>query len=103
MGTRASWRGDKRTANDRGYNYKWQVARLHHLRSKPLCCMCEAQGLTVLATVVDHIIPHEGDQSLFWDMDNWQSLCKPHHDSDKALMEHGKAKQTIGTDGWPIA
>jgi 5-methylcytosine-specific restriction protein A len=30
--------------------------------------------------VVDHIIPHRGDQYLFWDQENWQALCKDCHD-----------------------
>lgn len=32
------------------------------------------------ATVVDHIIPHRGNEELFWDEDNWQGLCKRCHD-----------------------
>ena len=32
-----------------------------------------------VATVVDHIMPHKGDNTLFWDRDNWQSLCKRFH------------------------
>ena len=32
-----------------------------------------------LTTVVDHIIPHRGDQKLFWDRSNWQPLCEHHH------------------------
>ena len=39
-----------------------------------------AEGKYVKATVVDHIIPHRGDQKLFWDRGNWQALCKRHHD-----------------------
>lgn len=30
-------------------------------------------------TVVDHIVPHRGDQKLFWDRSNWQPLCEHHH------------------------
>ena len=30
-------------------------------------------------TDVDHIIPHRGDQKLFWDKSNWQALCHRHH------------------------
>ena len=40
----------------------------------------------VRATVVDHIIPHRGDQKLFWDQNNWQALCKSCHDK-KTLTE----------------
>lgn len=43
-------------------------------------------GEMVKATVVDHIIPHRGDQKLFWDQRNWQSLCKQCHDR-KTLTE----------------
>jgi 5-methylcytosine-specific restriction protein A len=38
------------------------------------------EGRYVKATVVDHIKPHRGDQTLFWDRSNWQALCKQHHD-----------------------
>lgn len=27
--------------------------------------------------------------TLFWDKTNWQSLCKPHHGSDKQREEQG--------------
>jgi 5-methylcytosine-specific restriction endonuclease McrA len=65
--------------------------------------MCRDKGRVTVATVVDHIIPHRGDQALFWDVSNWQSLCKPHHDSDKQRIDNGGiARQQIGTDGWPI-
>lgn len=37
-------------------------------------------GRLTQATVVDHIVPHRGDQKLFWDESNWQPLCKPCHD-----------------------
>lgn len=55
----------------------------------PLCVMCSAEARTMAASVVDHIKPHRGDQTLFWDRTNWQPLCKPHHDSDKARQERG--------------
>lgn len=43
--------------------------------------MCLAMNRQTPATVVDHIIPHTGNDKLFWDKDNWQSLCKSCHDS----------------------
>lgn len=54
------------------------------LRAYPLCAECERQGRVAPATVVDHIIPHKGNYDLFWDMSNWQSLCKPCHDRKTA-------------------
>ena len=50
------------------------------LKQHPLCAFCQAEGKIVPATVVDHIIPHRGDQRLFWDQTNWESLCKECHD-----------------------
>ena len=37
------------------------------------------EGRYVLATDVDHIVPHRGDPVLFWDQSNWQALCHSHH------------------------
>jgi 5-methylcytosine-specific restriction protein A len=71
------------SARERGYNTRWDKARRTFLGRHPLCVMCEGQGRVTAASVVDHIVPHRGDQTLFWDTANWQSLCKPHHDRDK--------------------
>ena len=86
-----SWRAGKQTSTQRGYGYRWQQARAGFLRAHPLCCFCQREGLVVEATVVDHIIPHEGDQALFWDKTNWQSLCAPCHSGTKQRQEAGDA------------
>jgi 5-methylcytosine-specific restriction protein A len=37
---------------------------------------CYDTGRVTLANVVDHVVPHQGDDRLFWDeVGNWQSLC----------------------------
>lgn len=82
-GARAN--GEGSTA--RGYNYRWQKARERFLKDRPLCCYCEREGRVEPATVVDHKIPHKGNQALFWDESNWQPLCKRCHDSTKAKEE----------------
>jgi 5-methylcytosine-specific restriction enzyme A len=81
-----SWRSDK-NSTQRGYNYKWQQAREGYLAKHPLCAYCEREGRVTAATVVDHIEPHRGDMTLFWDSSNWQSLCKTCHDSVKKREE----------------
>lgn len=81
------WRTSGQTAAQRGYGYKWQKARAEFLRSHPLCVMCEAEGRVTAATVVDHITPHRGNQSLFWDRSNWAPLCAHHHSSEKQREE----------------
>lgn len=72
--------------------YKWQKARAAFLRVNCTCVMCEAEGKIGLAQVVDHIVPHRGNEVLFWDQSNWQPLCKVHHDRDKQRMEGGNSK-----------
>ena len=54
------------------------------------------RGVIKEAAVVDHITPHKGDMKLFWDSDNWQSLCKQCHDSEKQRLE--KSGKQIGCD-----
>lgn len=39
------------------------------------------------ANVIDHRIPHCGDQMLFWDQANWQTLCSHHHSAAKQHEE----------------
>ena len=98
-----SWRADKRKTAERGYGSRWQRERLEFLQRNPLCCMCEASGIIRSATTVDHRIPHQGDQLLFWSQANWQSLCTTHHNSDKQMLEKsGRVRETIGPDGYPI-
>ena len=69
-----------RSAAGRGYGSRWQKESRFFLQVHPLCCMCQKEGRYVKATVVDHIVPHRGDEKLFWDQSNWQPLCKKHHD-----------------------
>lgn len=63
------------TAHERGYDARWRAARAAYLVAHPLCVSCEREGRTTAARVVDHIVPHRGDEKLFWDESNWQSLC----------------------------
>lgn len=81
------WRTSQQGSTARGYGYRWQQARARHLRAHPLCVMCQAEGRVAAASVVDHITPHRGDQSRFWDESNWQSLCAHHHSGAKQREE----------------
>lgn len=77
------------SASERGYNRRWQKARATYLARNPLCVHCRDEHRTVSATVVDHIVPHKGDQQLFWNTANWQPLCKSHHDRKTAREDGG--------------
>lgn len=75
------------TSSQRGYGSRWRKAREGFLKSNPLCVRCGAKGLTVAASVVDHIVPHKGDKGLFWQRSNWQALCKQCHDRKTATED----------------
>lgn len=81
------WRAGKTSSAQRGYGYKWQQARARFLVEHPFCVMCRAEGKKRLAQVVDHRVPHRGDEALFWNEANWQSLCASHHSGAKQREE----------------
>lgn len=64
--------------------------------------MHDALGKVVGATVVDHIKPHKGDEKIFFDANNLQSLCKPCHDSHKAKQENSGVLVGNDTKGIPL-
>lgn len=75
-------------ASARGYGKAWQNARRQYLAKHPLCVNCMKKGRYVMATDVDHIIPHRGDMKLFWDSSNWQALCHSCHSLKTNLEDH---------------
>lgn len=78
-------RPPRASAARRGYDRNWRRERETYLAAHPVCVQCEAAGRVVLATVVDHIQPHQGQTDpKFWDRTNWQALCKPCHDRKTA-------------------
>lgn len=102
MNKQPSWRTAKGSSSERGYGYAWQQARLRFLAANPLCVMCLAMQppRVTAANVVDHIVPHQGNQELFWDEANWQALCSPHHNGEKAEIEgRHRAKAKFDADG----
>jgi 5-methylcytosine-specific restriction enzyme A len=89
------------SAHSRGYDSRWQRARVAYLVAHPLCRLCEQLGRVTAATVVDHVVPHRGDRALFWDSGNWQPLCKPCHDGAKARQERTGVLPGCDLDGVP--
>lgn len=59
----------------------------------PLCEECKKNGAVKAATVVDHALPHKGNEDLFWDESNWQALCKECHDKKTAKEDDRWGKQ----------
>ncbi len=54
------------------------------------------------ANVVDHIKPHRGNMNLFWDVRNWQSVCKKCHDRHKQKQEKSGIMAGADLDGVPM-
>lgn len=77
------WRGWYKTA-------RWQHLRLLIFGRDLFTCQWPGCGRIEGDTsklVADHIVPHRGDERLFWDEGNLQTLCKPCHDSKKQRAE----------------
>lgn len=58
----------------RGYDARWQRERIEFLHYHPRCVVCREK-----ATVVDHIVPHNGTDELLRSQSNWQSMCRDCH------------------------
>jgi len=78
---------------------RWRKLRQQWLAHQPHCRFC--QNGTV-GRVVDHIVPHKGNEELFWNTNNLQTLCQPCHDRVKQKIERRKNPPTpTGVDGYP--
>lgn len=76
---------------------RWRDLRLKILERD--LYTCRQTGVILSGTypapnsaVVDHIKPHRGDEALFWDVENLQSVCKSWHDSIKQAREKADQK-----------
>lgn len=75
---------------------RWQQLRLAIFQRDVFTCQraeCgHLEGNTALL-VCDHIKPHRGDERLFWDEANLQTLCKACHDKIKQREEQASLHQ----------
>ena len=88
-------------ATRRMYNRRWVRQRASFINENPLCVACENVGRVRPAAEVDHVVPHRGNEVLFWDVNNWQALCKRCH-SRKTVRE-GNTGRRVGVCGQPSA
>jgi 5-methylcytosine-specific restriction protein A len=72
---RRPFEGARRTTNLYG-TARWQKERSLFLSLFPLCFVCREPS-----TVVDHRVPHQGDEAAFWNQANWQALCRYCHNA----------------------
>jgi 5-methylcytosine-specific restriction enzyme A len=80
---------------------RWRDRARLQLKQHPLCVMCLEHSVVVPASVADHVVPHHGDEQLFW-FGELQSLCPSHHNSSKAQIEAKGYTTDIGVDGFPV-
>ena len=66
---------------------RWQNLRKQVLLINPLCVECKNANRFIPATIVDHVVPHKGDEKLFWIYSNLQPLCKSCHDRKTSKEE----------------
>lgn len=73
---------------------RWRALRMRVLMRDRFTCQWPGCGLMTADTstlVADHKEAHRGDEALFWDESNLQTLCKPCHDRHKQRAERGAA------------
>jgi len=63
---------------------RWKESRKRFLMFHQTCAVCGKP-----ARVVDHVIPHQGREELFWSQDNWCPMCKSCHDRKTASRDGG--------------
>ena len=81
---------------------RWRRRSRQYLAENPLCRMCQEVGRTRLAEVVDHKVPHEGNEELFWNEANWQPLCATDHSAAKQAQEKSGKLRGCDADGRPL-
>lgn len=81
---------------------QWRSMRRAQLYREPLCAYCLKTGRVCAASVADHVVPHKGNERLFFDASNLQSLCKTHHDSAKQREEKTGHVQGCDVNGMPL-
>lgn len=73
---------------------RWRKLRMAILTRDLFTCQRPECGRTIADTsqlVADHKVPHRGDEALFWDEGNLQTLCRACHDGVKQREERRHA------------
>ena len=64
---------------------RWKRERAEYLAANPYCVAPSGDEMSALcwatSTVVDHRIPHRGDEQAFWNQNNWNALCRGCHNA----------------------
>ena len=97
-------------ANSRLYSQRvWAQIRAGQLSKQPLCAACLLEGRVVAAEHVDHVFPHQREESKFR-RNLFQSLCAACHtmktnDERKGIYKHYTSTGVVeysGDDYWRV-
>jgi 5-methylcytosine-specific restriction enzyme A len=78
------------SSSQRGYDDRWRKYRAAFLARHPWCLECLRQGRRTLATVVDHVQPHRGNDALMWNPSNHASMCARCHNRKTVKHDGGR-------------
>ena len=81
---------------------QWRKVAKRFLSANPLCAICREIGRDTAATTVHHKIKHEGNVELFWDEDNFESVCASCHSGIVRVVEHHGFSQACDINGLPL-
>lgn len=74
------------------HSKRWKDLRIEVLKRDNWTCqktgvICTGRHPEPNSPVIDHKQPHRGDERLFWDINNLQTVTKEYHDSEKQKQE----------------
>lgn len=81
------------------YTYAWSQASKRFLADHPFCLPCSHAFRYVPSEATDHVIPHRGEARLFWDVSNWQGICRGCHDVKTRLEASGRILDWVPQPG----
>lgn len=83
---------------------RWKKCREAYIAAHPYCECPYHKDKRVKGDVVDHIKPPRGDERLFFNPNNWQTLTRSCHSGPKQSLERGGWGFRKGSDsnGDPI-
>lgn len=81
---------------------RWRKVAKNHLANSPLCIPCLRAHRDTPATIVHHKKEHKGDPALFWDPDNFESVCASCHSGHIRVGEHQGYSQACDDKGFPL-
>lgn len=75
------------------YDKEWMEYSRKFLKHNSKCYSCGNKS-----QVTDHLVPHRGDQELFWKSDNYLPLCTRCHNKVTALFDKRSGRGVLSLE-----